>query len=212
MIASRRHDLRDKPEELEIRRHDTHHPVGRAIELDRLPDERRVRPEPGFPELVADHRDLVAAWLLLLGSEGPADRGLDPQEVEHIRGHLHPANRFGLVATGQVEATRSHCRQFVERPAALTPIHEVRRRDERPIVRLGGDGLEKTHEPLRLNRQRPKHERADQAEDRRVTGNGEGQRHDGHEGHEPVLEQHATGETDILYQAVHGVLQRSLVG
>src|SRR3982750_4666368 len=43
--------------QVEAARHDTHHELGPAIELDRSTDDARVRAVPGFPELVAEDDD-----------------------------------------------------------------------------------------------------------------------------------------------------------
>ena len=76
----RHEDLWRETRELVIGGHDTNHPVGCAVELERVPDERRIRRTPVLPERVADDRDLVAANAFFLGQEGPAERRLCPRE------------------------------------------------------------------------------------------------------------------------------------
>ena len=58
---------------------------GRAVERERLPEDRRIAVEALLPDAMADERDVLAARAILVGREVAAEHRLEAQRRQQRR-------------------------------------------------------------------------------------------------------------------------------
>ena len=163
--------------ELERRRHDADHRVGAPVQRDLASDDVRIAAEPARPQAVAEHRDAVAARLVLMGKERPPQEGLHAEGPEEVGRHRDGVQELGAAGRrGQPRHAVEVAGQRLEDVAAFLPVDVVARRDQERGRRIG---LLHGHQPVRLGvRQRPQQHGVHEAEDGPVRADPDPQRED----------------------------------
>ena len=179
------------------RRRDADDGEGRAIERQRLADDRRVASQAALPEAMADDHDR-RRLLVVFGREPAAERRLDAEQREVVAGdHLRrDLLRLGPAAPVQLrEGERRHPGEHLVLVAEVLVV-EMR---ERQVARVALVEHEDRHQPVRLGHgHRLQQDDVDHAEDRGVRADAEreGERRDDGEGR--ALRQHAKAVAQVL--------------
>ncbi len=198
---------RSAPElERERRRHHPHHREVRPVDLDRLADQRRIRPVAPRPEPVAQHHHLVPPRRLLFGQEGPPQHRTHTQGREEARRDPHAGDLLGLAPAPQVVAPprRIEERHALERAALLPKIPKVRPRDDVEIGGIGDRPLPDHHQPFRLRkRNRPQERRIHHPEHRGIGPDAQRQRHHRHRRETRIPPKHPQRVPDVAQDRVH---------
>ena len=107
-----------------------------------------------------------------------------------------PLDALGRVAADQVDVPPLEGGEVREDVRLAPPVEEVGGRDRlAPVSSRPARSAVEHHDALGLGgREGPQHERVDDAEDRRVGAEAEGQRHDDEEGEAGALEEGARGD------------------
>ena len=185
---------------------DSHHLVDVAIERERAAQHRRRATERAAPEPVADHRDASRRGTDLGGRELAAHLQREPQCPEQPRAREEHVDLPGLAGPGPAErlAPVHGDRGEVGRaPGNLLGVGDAERAREligaRPWTEPDG------HQPLRVSeRQGAQLERLDDAEQRGVAADAEGERqHDG-QAHRRGRRQLSERRAQISRNTVHG--------
>ena len=181
-----------------------HHPhdLGRyAVDRDLLPDRVVAAAEALAPQPVADDRDLAAAWVVLVGPEGAAERGAHTEEVEQRGADLGGVEPHGLPLAGEDDAGPGDRGRVRQRLALFLDVGEVRPRHRRPAA--FGEVID-PHEPLRvLVRQGLEQHAVHDAEDGAVGADAQRQRQHGDGGERGALDQAAEGVANVLAKGIH---------
>ena len=164
-----------------------------------MPGPLRTARARGVPE----DGDLRAARLVLPRAEAAAQHGPHAQHVEEARAHrgaLEPRRR---AAAGHRHAVAVDGGQRLEGLRLRLDVEEVLRRVD---TVSGPPRPARSDEPVGLGeRQRLQQDCVDDAEDRAVRADAEGQRRDGHEREAGRLPQPSQRVDEVLAQGVHGL-------
>jgi hypothetical protein len=147
------------------------------VHRDHPSDGGRIGAEPAAPEAVAQDGGLPAGGRVFGGGEVAPDRRRDAEHPEEVPRHAHPADPFRLAVGHQRRTPRADERHVVERVAAVAPVEErqvadVAGRSGRPPLADGDEAI-----GIRI-RQRTEQHGIEDAEDRRVRADAEGERHE----------------------------------
>ena len=140
----------------------------------------------------------------------PAARGERcAQQAEIVRGHAADGHALGAVAGQIVERHVARCRDVVEYVGLGAPMDEIERRrghDWRAVVRL----VHYEYEPVGLGHSdRREQDSVDDAEDRRVEADADGEDQQRDRREPKVLAEHARRVSQILKQRFHRWLSRN---
>ncbi len=167
-----------------------------------LADHPLVAAEVAPPELLAQHHDRCRARLVFpLAEETPVE-GLDAQEVEQIRSHLHALNPLGVAALEHdVRGPAVDDRKADEILGLRRIVDDVHRRGRVAVSLLRESNA---NQPVRLREwRRLKQDVVDDGEDRRVRADAEGQRDDRGGGEGGGGAQLSRGVDDVLPEVAH---------
>ena len=158
-----------------------------------------------MPQVVADDgRGSADARALLFGQEEAPARGPDAEHVEVVGAREHPARALGLALSAQVERREAVGGESVEGLCVVAEVQVVGVRDLREAVAVRRRAAHVDEPRLVAHaRQRPQERRVDEAEDRRVRADADGQRHDGHQREARTLQQRPRAEAHVLPQGSH---------
>ena len=178
----------------------------RAVERDRLADNRRVAAETFAPQAMADHRDPVARVGGTLRETG-AEHRLHAEHGEEVRRRLDRADPLRVVPRlGQRQLRIPPGRGIVEHLRQAAIVDEVDRRD--PLVRqpLAVVGFPHHRQAIGIGIwKRAQHHAIEDAEDRGGRADPERQRQHRRDREPRRPPQQAPAEPDVLQQRVHGV-------
>ena len=138
-----------------------------------------------------------------VGKIAAVDR-LNAERRQEVAADPDGADALGIAAAGQVDALRAQGRQLLERGRAGDEIGDVagRRRqavEAGPPLHLGAE-LPRHDQPIGLReRQRPHQHRVDDAENRGVGADAEGERHERNEGEPGPERQGPQGDPDVVH-------------
>ena len=176
----------------------------KAVERDRLADDRRIAAERALPERVAENHDgRLARHVLVSPQETPVHRPGAEQRKQTGRG-LERLDALRLVRANQRADAPARDRHQLERSILLLNVEVLPRR--RPILRNVDPGRPQPQhrEPIRFRiRQRLQQQRIDDAEDRAVGADADRQRRDDHKRQRPAATQRAAGVTEVLEEVAH---------
>ena len=161
--------------EFERRRHHADDGVGNGVELDGLPDDRRIPRQHARPEAVAEHDDAILADDGFVRGERPPQRRLALEDVEQIGRRLHRRHvlRIAGALVGVVDVP-VRGERFKALRLAL-PVFEGGNGDG-PLIAVRID-LPQDRDLLgRFVRERIEDDGLDDAEDRGIRANAERQR------------------------------------
>ena len=181
--------------EVERGRHDADDGVIAAVHVDRRADDW-PRAEPPHPQLVAEDRDELAAWLILLGRERAAGERPHAEHVEVVRRHLAADDALRRDAVGEIEAGKLLGGNAVERGRAGVRVRVIAGRHARkhPLERFTDDvetiGL--------VQGKRPQHHGVHRAENCRRAADAERERQNRNCGEAGMLSQLTQCEGDVL--------------
>ena len=175
------------------------HPVQRQTAA----DDRRVAAEPSLPQSFADHRHSRAAGAVVAVDERSAAQRLQTEQRKHRRRERSAGELLRIALARERdrhEPERAHrlegARLFL--PRQVIQHRGGERRQVQLVVAFGDP-----HETIGVReRQRPQHDRVDDAEDRRVRADAERDREDDGESEERRLPQQTDRVPNIVQQ--HG--------
>src|SRR5581483_5710316 len=154
-----------------------------------------------MPEAVRNQRDAVPARPVFSGRESPADGGSGAEQRQKIGGHESAQDALRLLESGQVDALRNPRRDAAERVRVSAPVVEIGLRyivtlpvriasvdvDELRRVRIGYGFKE---DPI------------DDAENRRIRPDAEGQRQNRRDGEPGRLTKRPGGVPKVLRNGI----------
>ena len=190
------------------RRGDAHDREGVAVELEQVPDDTRISSEPALPVAVVEHGHRARVGLMVvLGTQGAADRRPHPEDVEEVAGDDFPERSLGLTlgfeTQGHGKAGQDAREDLVL--VAKVPVHGIRERlvgEERALV--GARAVEQ-HQLLGAGHgQEPQEDLIQQGEDRGVGADAQTQRGHHQQGEARILGQHPDGVAQVLDESFHG--------
>jgi hypothetical protein len=157
-----------------------------------------------FHAAVAQQRDVGRSRFRLFGPEHPPHCGLDSQRFKKAGRHLEAGHALRLIAAFENHAARGEGRHVFKAPAMRFPFFEIRIRGD--VVRPVGARRPDQDEILRLGKRQGTQEHGvDDAEDRRVGADAEGQGQHRDGGEAGIFPQHANAETQIPREVLqHG--------
>jgi hypothetical protein len=166
------------------RGHDANHSVQLSVETYARSDDRAIAAEPRCPEPMAEDDDVIVARLIVIGSEGPADPGVQAEDVEVGRRHERSFDVHWLLSGPNRDAAPRRGGDALEDVTLRDPIEVIqagrRSRTQKPRPRLA-----QLHETVRVRVwKRLEEYRANDAEDRGVGADTNGDRQDGDGGRE----------------------------
>ena len=185
-------------------RHDADDDPWKAVDRDLRSHDRRVAAEASLQQIVADDDRRSLPWDILLLSERAAEERRHAEDGEKRIARSDQSHSFRFAAAGDRGFTARVRSEAVQRPHAALVVEEVGLRRE-PVRGLVSEG----EESLRVRIwQRMKQDAADDAEDRRVRADaeGEGGEDDDRERRTSKQPTHRVGR--ILHQIGHGHLLR----
>ncbi len=195
-IDPRRRAGRIVERELESRRKDPDHRDRRAVQLDRLSHERRIRAIPSLPDVVAedDGRSAVQA-ILFLGEIAPDD-GRYAEHRKHFPVDVRRAYSLRLVAVGEVVCTiavESNVgkRRNVGLPSLVLVVGEPRLVEPLPRTPEDGDAV------CFLVGERREEHALDHRKERSRGADAKGEREDHERGERRLTAQGTPGEARI---------------
>ena len=166
--------------------------------------DRGQAPELAMPEAIAEERDGAGAQAIVGSVEIAADRRVDAERGQELRGDheaVHPLCR--TVTAGEVVvlvAIHGHGR---EGAVLALPVEEIEIADGR--LRLASIALVDGNQLARLRvGQRVEQDAVHDGEERGIGADPESERDHGDDGEGRSLEEHAKGEADVLGKSDHG--------
>jgi hypothetical protein len=187
-------------QQLGLVRHDADDRVGLAVEPKALADDIRVGVEAAAPVGLGEHGD-PGLGAVVGRDEGPPDDRCDAERAEDAGRDPLPRHILGAVRPAQDHRAdvRHEPGHRVERRRTLSPIFQVRRRDEARRRRPGQ--LRDRHEaPRARERQLAQQHRVDERKDRAVRADAERERRDDGRREPGLLAEHAHGKSQVLPQ------------
>ena len=161
---------------LEARRHDADDDDRIAVEQRRLADDRRVAPEGARPQRLGDHRRPLGAVRVVAGFERAAGDRRHAQQREDVGRDDGHRNRRRLAVAGQRDGGRRVPGDVLHGAGLRAPVEDV---EVGAVVGLVADGGVDGDEARRVGEgQRLQQHAVDDAEDRGVGADAEGQHHD----------------------------------
>ena len=183
--------------EFEFRGHDPNDGEAAAVDGDLCADQLRIGIVPSPPETLAHDDHAVVAFTKFALAEDAAFDWRHAQERKQTRGDRRALDSLRHVATRQVEVGKIECRDALVAVRLFLPIKIFRRGDGNLVETLRGEFFEKQDKILRrLERQRTNQQRIDEAENRGVRGDRQGDGDDGNESEARRLDQATEGETN----------------
>jgi hypothetical protein len=163
-------------------RHHADHGERLAVEHELLVEHVRVAGEAACPEPVAQQRDALRAHLVLRGREGPPQLRLDAQRGEYPRGHLAPVQPLRLIGAGEHAGLPAKGDDSIEDFVLIAQILEVLHRKAHVVDFFPPLRDEDQVLPFGVRKRLEQHA-VDDAENRRVRpdAQGEGQHGQGGE-------------------------------
>ena len=183
----------------ELARHHADHRAGRAVQPDRLPDNRRVRAEPPGPEAIRKDGDRRLALDARVGRlEHAAMCGRDAKHAEVVARDDAREDLLRLAARGHVQRRKGVRREAGEASSAALIVEEVgiRRRVEAGVPLI--DRVERNETILVGNRQWVEEQHVHQTEGRRGGADAERQRQQRRDREAALPGEHAQRVPDVL--------------
>jgi hypothetical protein len=153
---------------------------GKAIQRDRPADNRRVSTELALPEPMRDDRDrLRAAHAIVVGQNCPSERGVDAERCEVPASDELAAHALGFPGASQVHVPPKEAVNGLKGASKSSEILEFRVRPAEGVRRPARPSHAALKDRQRLGmrvRNRPQHDRVEDAEDHRVGTDAERQR------------------------------------
>jgi hypothetical protein len=184
-----------------------HHPDDRPrhpVDPQGPPEDLAVAAEAALPEFVAEDRHRLGAGELLRLGEAPSEDRRHPQERQHRGGDRGRVQPLGSLAAGQVDGPAVVDPQVLEDPVR-PPVEEI---GGVGVLELGNaeprGGVPHPHQPLRVGvGQRPQQDAVDDAEDRGVGADAEGQGEDREQGESRLPQELADGGAEVAEERIH---------
>src|SRR5215469_8710054 len=191
---------------------DAYNVVLLAVQQHGFADDGGIAGESALPQPVAQNHLLVVAELLFLHPKGSANRGLNPDGVEKIRGDERANKSFRLAGARQIHAVVLPYRDFFIRMALRFPVEIIGRGHRAKVHGLSGRKAEQHHQAIKIGQgHRLAQESDGHAEYRRVGSNAQSQGNHSQRSESGVLQQHAETGAQVLEVAVHNSPRRSFV-
>ena len=203
-----------RPWQVEARGHDPDHAPGHAVHVEDAAHHGGVAAEAACPEAVAHHHHAIPAGMAIghvedgaplpFGCEGPAKRRRDGHHPEEIGGDLDGFDHRRLAIAAKRRGARAVLPggHGLEGAILRVPVQEVSRRGVLAITALRSVGVEDRHQSLRLAvGQWPEQHRVENAEERGVGPDAQGQRGRGGQGEARLAAQAAQRVAQILPEA-----------
>jgi hypothetical protein len=184
----------------ERRRHHADDVEWTAVKRQRCSDNRRVGSKLTLPKVVHQNGNgCVSTWTILVGSKIPPEHWCDAESGQEISGGGYRPDDFRRAVRGQREAAAALRRQLLEAVTLRAPIEEVRVRSGERRPAFFGIALPQSHQARRIaERQRPKHHRIRDREDRRARANSQRQRHRRNQGESRTATERPDTITQVL--------------
>ena len=145
-----------------------------------------------------ENDDLVLARLVLARRERPPEQRLRPEDVETTGGHPQAIEALRLAYSREIQVGVVERSETVECDALLFPVEEHAGRNRVPLTWAGR--FPHLHKLARLVvMERLQQHTSNDAEDRRVRADAEGERKHSHRGEAGILQQLADGEFEIAH-------------
>ena len=178
-----------------------------AAELNRLPDDVGIAPEPARPQPVAEHGDAGTSRQIFLARKRSTLEQRRAKQLEVVRAHLSGPKLLGDGAAGVVDDVRPIGGRVLNDRRLLPPVRELRRRRDRTALSLPIRAHEE-HDVVGLReRQRLQQHRAHDREDRGIGTDAKRQRRDRRGREHAVLAKHPERVSEILQEEFHVVLR-----
>ena len=171
--------------------------MGLVVEQNRAVDDGWIRPELIDPQDVAKDNHAVLSGLILVGKERAPSLGLDAVDIEVMRRDACASQLDRVTAAGKRGGAASLRRHEVEDDVVSLPVEEVQRGNA--VAVAAGWFFEHTDDPIGVPvRKGFEQDAIDEAENRGVAADAEGQRQNGHRGKRRRSRQRSAGIADIL--------------
>src|SRR5260370_1439307 len=185
--------------QIKVTRKNTDHREGPVINGDGMSDEARIRCESALPEAVADEHDLFAPRLFFFRKESAPRLRLDAKQFEKTCRRSHAPDLLRIAVAAEPVEPCSKCRDMFEHSVLLTPVGEVRRRNDCPIesnLRIGLPNIDQSSGVLK--RRRSQQDSVNNVKDRGVCSNTERERDQRDRGEHGFLLQHPRAVAQVL--------------
>ncbi len=146
---------------------------------------------------------MVLARLVLIGGKGPAQGCLDDEDIEIVRRHARTPQLDRFVSTGQGDGSAGLRGHVLEDAVVFLPVQVIQRGDT--VDPTSWRLLQHAHNAVRLCiRERFQQDRVDEAENRRIRADSDGQCQQRDDGEARALEESPKAVAQILAKFVHG--------
>ncbi len=184
---------------------------GDAVEGDAPAHDRRIGGKDPLPEAVAENHDRRLAGDVVFRQEQPPVERPRAEQVEQAGRRQQQLDPLGLLPPEQRGAAALGDRHLLERSVLVPDIDVLAGR--RPVLgNVDPRRPQPQHgQPIGIGiRQGLQQDPVDDAEDRGIGADSDGERRDDDEGRNRAAPQHAQGVAEILEQGVHGLILRQL--
>jgi hypothetical protein len=159
---------------------------------------------PPLPQTIADDGHLLVAGLLFLRQKVAAERGRDAQQPEEIPGCVRAPHLFRLAVSCQVVKPCAKGGNLFEYMALRAPVEKFRGRSDAAghvAIRIG---IPDQRDAAGIRKwERAQQYRVDDAENRGVGADSDGQRQHRHDGEAPASPQHPPAISQVLPDSFH---------
>ena len=179
-------------------------PVATPLRVMLLPDDRRIGGKDPLPEAVAENHDRRLAGDVVFRQEQPPVERPRAEQVEQAGRRQQQLDPLGLLPPEQRGAAALGDRHLLERSVLVPDIDVLAGR--RPVLgNVDPRRPQPQHgQPIGIGiRQGLQQDPVDDAEDRGIGADSDGERRDDDEGRDRAAPQHAQGVAEILEQGVH---------
>ncbi len=184
---------------------DADHGVRLAVEGQPPADDPGVGAEAALPEAVGEHHDVPGTRPVLLRAEAPPEGRRPAQDPEEPGRDLRALDPLGLDAgRGQAQVGAGEGGHAGERTALRPPVREVGRRGGEAREAGRGVAVDQQRQAVGVRiGQRPQQDAVDDAEDRRVGADPQGQGDEGGGGQRRGAGEAPEGDPQVFEQGLH---------